>query len=382
MKQFLLLLCAAILGGLVAGYFLLSSGRFSSTSREAELALLPPPIRLVNHAPPTAEPIVGGDNPVDFRAAARKVTPSVVHIAARVTEEGKDAIKLLFERQDAPLNGGGEGSGVIYTSNGYVLTNYHVIEATNQVTVTTSDNRSFEATIVGTDEKTDIAVLKIEGDDFPYLEMADSDAAEIGEWVMAAGNPLSLNSTVTAGIISAKGRSLQLLRDRDAIESFIQTDAAVNPGNSGGPLVDIQGRLLGINTAIASKTGLFQGYSFAIPINLVRRIADDIIEFGSFQRAFLGVEIYSLTADAAEDIGVDISQGVVVENLLPGGSAAVAGLLPNDVIIQVNDRVIRELPDLTEIIGRTKIGEIVNLTIYRGDETREIAVKMLAIPRE
>lgn len=376
MKQFFLLLAAAILGGLIAGYFTLSQQRSNYPLAERPL---PPPIRLVNQAPKLKATTT---NPgFDFKEAAKLVTPSVVHIAARVTEEGKGAIKMLFDRQDAPLNGGGEGSGVIYTSNGYIITNYHVIEATNEITVTTNDNRTYAASIVGVDEKTDIAVLKVEDDKLPYLEMADSDEAEIGEWVMAAGNPLSLNSTVTAGIISAKGRSLQLLRDRDAIESFIQTDAAVNPGNSGGPLVDIRGRLLGINTAIASKTGLFQGYSFAIPINLVRRIADDIIEFGSYQRAFLGVEIYSLDAETAEQLGVKITQGVVVEDLLAGGSAEVAGLQPNDVIVQVGDRVIRELPDLTEIIGRTKIGEEVVLRVYRDNQTKEITVRMLAAPK-
>ncbi|MEL6357367.1 MAG: trypsin-like peptidase domain-containing protein [Bacteroidota bacterium] len=285
---------------------------------------------------------------------------------------------MLFERQDAPLNGGGEGSGVIYTSNGYILTNYHVIEATNKITVTTTNNREYPARIVGFDKKTDIAVLKIEGENLPYLELADSDAAEIGEWVMAVGNPLDLTSTVTAGIISAKGRSLQLLADRDAIESFIQTDAAVNPGNSGGPLVDLQGRLLGINTAIASKTGLFQGYSFAIPINLVQRIADDIIEFGKYRRAFLGVEIYTLNTESAKRLGVGISQGVVIESLLTGGSADAAGLQANDIVVQVNDRVVKELPDLTEIIGRTKVGEQVKLKIYRGNEPKEIVVTMLA----
>lgn len=375
MKQFFLLLLAGILGGVIAAFFVLNTSSTKTTKAERPL---PPPIRLVNQHPrPTTT-----NRPVafDFKEAARQVTPTVVHITARVTEEGKSAIKRLFDRQDTPLNGGGEGSGVIYTSNGYIITNYHVIEATNEITVTTNDNQNLSAIIVGVDEKTDLAILKVEAENLPYLELADSDAAEIGEWVMAAGNPLSLNSTVTAGIISAKGRSLQLLRDPDAIESFIQTDAAVNPGNSGGPLVDVNGRLLGINTAIASKTGLFQGYSFAIPINLVSRIADDIIEFGSYQRAFLGVEIYSLTTEAAKDIGVEITQGVVVEQLLPGGSAQIAGLKPNDVIVQVNDRIIKELPDLTEIIGRTKIGEEVRLRIFRGKEPKEITVKMLASP--
>lgn len=372
MKQFILLLFAALLGGLIAN---------STTSWFAadpvENTPLPPPIRLVNQSPQVkTSKAVGAE--LNFVEAAKKVTPTVVHIKATVAEEGKEAIKMLFERQDAPLKGGGEGSGVIYTSNGYVLTNHHVIEATNKVIVTTNDNRSYPARIVGFDKKTDIAVLKIEEDNLPYLELADSDLAEIGEWVLAVGNPLDLSSTVTAGIISAKGRSLQLLRDRDAIESFIQTDAAVNPGNSGGPLVNTNGELLGINTAIASKTGLFEGYSFAIPINLVQRIADDIIEFGSYRRAFLGVEIYTLNAESAERLGLSISQGVVIETLSEGGSAQVAGLKPNDVVVQVDDRIVRELPDLTEIIGRTKVGEKVQLKVYRKDKVKEITVTMLA----
>ncbi|MEL6141700.1 MAG: trypsin-like peptidase domain-containing protein [Bacteroidota bacterium] len=373
MKQFILLLLAALLGGIIANF---SADWLSPAPTIEHSAPLPPPIRLVNQAPKPS--LAKTTAAFDFTAAAKLVTPTVVHITARVEEEGKEAIKMLFERQDAPLNGGGEGSGVIYTSNGYILTNYHVIEATNKITVTTTNNREYPARIVGFDKKTDIAVLKIEGENLPYLELADSDAAEIGEWVMAVGNPLDLTSTVTAGIISAKGRSLQLLADRDAIESFIQTDAAVNPGNSGGPLVDLQGRLLGINTAIASKTGLFQGYSFAIPINLVQRIADDIIEFGKYRRAFLGVEIYTLNTESAKRLGVGISQGVVIESLLTGGSADAAGLQANDIVVQVNDRVVKELPDLTEIIGRTKVGEQVKLKIYRGNEPKEIVVTMLA----
>ncbi|MEM9834869.1 MAG: trypsin-like peptidase domain-containing protein [Bacteroidota bacterium] len=373
MKQFLLLLLAAIIGGIITN----ATAKWFSPAPVTQETPLPPPIRLVNQSPSKAA-VTTASPDFNFTAAAKKVTPTVVHIAARVTEDDKDAIKMLFERQDAPLRGGGEGSGVIYTSNGYVITNYHVIEATNKVTVTTNNNRNYEARIVGFDKKTDIAVLKIEDEALPYLDLADSDQAEIGEWVLAVGNPLDLTSTVTAGIISAKGRSLQLLRDRDAIESFIQTDAAVNPGNSGGPLVNVNGELLGINTAIASKTGLFEGYSFAIPINLVKRIADDIIEFGKYRRAFLGVEIYTLNAESAERLGVDITQGVVIETISEGGSADLAGLKPNDIVVQVDDRVVRELPDLTEIIGRTKVGDKVSLKVYRKDKLRDINVTMLA----
>lgn len=313
----------------------------------------------------------------DFKEAARRVTPAVVHIKATVSSASVEELKDMFE-QPAPLRGGGKGSGVMYTSGGYVLTNHHVIAGTNRVEVTLNDNSRYDAEIVGYDEKTDIAVLKIEGEQFPILELADSDQAEIGEWVLAIGNPLDLTSTVTAGIISAKGRQLELIEGRDAIESFIQTDAAVNPGNSGGPLVDAQGRLLGINTAIATRTGLFQGYSFAIPINLVRRIADDIIETGSFQRVFLGVEIYSLDAREANNLQVDINQGVVIEKVEANSSAEAGGLLPGDIVVGVGDREVRSLPDLTEIIGRARVGDVLPLRIYRQGTYFDIDVEMLA----
>ncbi|MEM8585164.1 MAG: trypsin-like peptidase domain-containing protein [Bacteroidota bacterium] len=312
----------------------------------------------------------------DFAEAARRVTPAVVHIKATVGSADIDELKEMFE-QPAPLRGGGKGSGVMYTSGGYVLTNYHVIAGTNRIEVTLTDNSRYDAEIVGYDEKTDIAVLKITGEQFPILELADSDQAEIGQWVLAIGNPLDLNATVTAGIISAKGRQLELIEGRDAIESFIQTDAAVNPGNSGGPLVDADGRLLGINTAIATRTGLFQGYSFAIPINLVRRIADDIIETGSFQRVFLGVEIYSLDAREAENLEVDINQGVVIERVEANSSAESGGLLSGDIVVGVGEREVRSLPDLTEIIGRSRIGDVLPLRIYREGEYIDIEVEML-----
>ena len=219
-------------------------------------------------------------------------------------------------------------------------------------------------------------MLKIEAAGLPTLEMGDSDQAEVGEWVLAVGNPLNLTSTVTAGIISAKGRDINIIEGRDAIESFIQTDAAVNPGNSGGALVDAQGRLLGINTAISSQTGFFQGYSFAIPVNIVTKIADDIIEHGSYQRAFLGVSISSLDATYANELGVDFTQGVVIESVEDGGSAQYAGLLPKDIIIGVDGRKIKSIPELQEVIGRSRVGDTLTLTVVRDRETRDLPVAL------
>ncbi len=295
---------------------------------------------------------------LDLRPAARLATPAVVHVDARVLGRDRATVKALFGREENSGTTGGEGSGVIYSADGYIITNYHVVQAADRVVVTTADRQRFTAEIVGTEPKSDLAVLKVEAEGLPFLEVADSDEAEPGQWVLAVGSPLGLTSTVTAGIVSAKGRSLSILRDPDAIESFIQTDAAVNPGNSGGPLVDAEGRLLGINTAIASKTGRFQGYSFAIPINLVQRIVDDLIAYGSFHRALLGVEISTLTESDIERLGLrDHNEGVLVDAVFPGAAADLGGLEVNDLITTVDGRPIRDLPELTEIIGRARPGD-------------------------
>ena len=316
---------------------------------------------------------------IDLRAAARLATPAVVHIEARADGNGRETVKALFGNRDTRGLPGGEGSGVVYRADGYVVTNFHVVEATNRITVTTSDRRSYPASLIGGDPKSDLAVLKIEAEGLPYLDPADSDAAVPGEWVLAVGSPLGLTSTVTAGIVSAKGRNLSILQDIDAIESFIQTDAAVNPGNSGGPLVNARGKLLGINTAIASKTGRFQGYSFAIPINLVRRIADDIIQYGSYRRAVLGVDISSLTRTDVQRMGLrGYSEGVLVDAVLPGGSADTAGLRPGDLIVRIDDHKLRDLPEFTERIGRTQPGDELLLTVIRNNESVQLRVVMQA----
>ncbi|NJB87256.1 S1-C subfamily serine protease [Lewinella marina] len=332
-------------------------------------------------AAPVAETAPLPDLPaaaVDLRLAARRATPTVVHVDARVEGRDRATVKALFGREESSGTLGGEGSGVIYSADGYIVTNYHVVQAADNITVTTADRRRFPATVVGTEPKTDLAVLKIDARNLPFLELADSDAAEPGQWVLAVGSPLGLVSTVTAGIVSAKGRNLSLLRDPDAIESFIQTDAAVNPGNSGGPLVDTEGRLLGINTAIASRTGRFQGYSFAIPSELVKRIVDDIIQYGSYRRAIMGVEISSLMPADQQRLGLrDRTEGVIVDAIFPGGAAETAGLRVNDLIVAVDGRPVRDLPDLTEIIGRARPGDRLRMTVVRENKSRELTIDLL-----
>jgi S1-C subfamily serine protease len=208
--------------------------------------------------------------------------------------------------------------------------------------------------------------------------MSNSDEAQVGEWVLAVGNPFELTSTVTAGIISAKGRNIRLLGGGDAIESFIQTDAAVNPGNSGGALVDKYGNLLGINTAIASRTGAFSGYSFAIPVQLAQRVVDDIIEYGSYQRPYLGVEILELNGNYAEELGVNISQGVVVENLMDGGSAQYAGIQPKDIIVKAGGKEIKSVAALQEVVGRAQVGSVMEVTVNRKGKEMDFSVQLKA----
>ena len=322
--------------------------------------------------------------PLDFKAAAKKAMPVVVHISA--TESAAASKQRRQGRSNDPFGQffggdsfgprGGSGSGVIFSNDGYIVTNNHVVEGADQVEVTLTDNRTYNATIVGTNPSSDMAVLKIEGENFPTLQFADSDKAEIGEWVLAVGNPFDLTSTVTAGIISAKGRSIDLIQAEGRLESFIQTDAAVNPGNSGGALVDATGRLLGINTAIATQTGTFSGYSFAIPVNLMRKIVSDIIETGSYQRAFLGINIKDMDSELAQELGVDFTQGVVVDGLIDGGAAQYAGLLPNDVITMVGETKIKNVPELQEMVGSAKVGDTIKLTVTRKGKTKVIPVRL------
>lgn len=375
MKQWLSLMLAGTFGGLVtfAG-IRLTENSVQSNAQVSSFA------RQVDYVP------TGSFVPsFDFSASAEKATPAVVHIRAMV--EGNNAqnnnsfnfpLEEFFGRgfggRSMPQEG--TGSGVIYTGDGYILTNNHVVASSTSLEVTLSDNRKFKAKIIGTDPKTDLAVIKIDGDNLTPMELGNSDDAKVGQWVLAVGNPFNLTSTVTAGIISAKGRNIQLLGGGNAIESFIQTDAAVNPGNSGGALVDASGKLIGINTAIATRTGAFSGYSFAIPINLARRIADDIIQYGNYKRPYLGISISDLDGDYAKELGVDLSQGIVVEELVDGGSAQYAGVLPKDVITEVDGRPVKSVAELQEVVGRAKVGDIVQVTLYRKGKRLELPVHL------
>jgi serine protease Do len=251
------------------------------------------------------------------------------------------------------------------------------VEFADEFEVTLHDNREFKARLVGRDESTDMAVIKIDSRDLPAIEIGNSDDVKVGEWVLAVGNPFDLTSTVTAGIISAKARDIDIIKGGRAIESFIQTDAAVNPGNSGGALVDVDGRLIGINSAIATPTGVFAGYSFAIPVNLVKRIADDLIKYGTFKRAYLGVNIATMDSNVARELNIEYAKGVaVVEVADLQGSAALAGILQKDIITQVNGKNVTTTSELMEYIGRSKVGETVDVSVIRDGKARVIPVRL------
>ncbi len=304
-----------------------------------------------------------------FVEAARKAVPSVVYIYAESTKTGRrssDEVKR------------GSGSGVIYTSDGYIVTNEHVVGFADVIEVTLLDKRKFTAELVGSYPKADLAVIKIEAEDLPVLDIGDSDAAQIGEWVLAIGNPFGLTSTVTAGIISAKGRNIDIIEGQDAIESFIQTDAAVNPGNSGGALINTAGELLGINTAISTHTGFYEGYSFSIPSRLVERVVNDIINFGYYRRPYLGIVIRELEDEDMEELNLDITQGIRVLDTEKAGSAAEAGLQEDDVIIKVDGRRIYSVPDLQEVISRANVGDVLKVEFYREGKKMELEVKLKA----
>ena len=373
MKQWIALVFSGVLGGVIT----LTGSHFLNRENNAETIKT----EAVSYTRPVSSPAWSGAVPFDFVQAAQKATPSVVNITAKIARTARSNQDDFFffspfsrRGDNGPVEG--SGSGVIYSENGYIITNNHVVEGASELEVTLSDNRKFKATLVGTDKRTDLAVIKIDATGLTPTEVGNSDEARIGEWVLAVGNPFELTSTVTAGIISAKGRNIDLLGKGAAIESFIQTDAAVNPGNSGGALVDAQGKLIGINTAIATRTGSFQGYSFAIPVNLVRRVVDDIISYGDYKRPYLGVSIQDLDSEFAKELNVDVSQGVVIEGLEEGGSAQYAGLQINDVIIGIDGREVKSIPELQEVVGRAKVGDTVSLKVLRKNKPITVPVKL------
>lgn len=333
---------------------------------------------------------VSATQPVDFSPAAESSVRSVVHVKTMTqgkTVLAQDPFGFYGPQQYQMPNQMGAGSGVIISQDGYIITNNHVVQGTDQVEVTFNDRNTQIAKVVGTDPSTDIAVLKIEGSNLPYMELGNSDNVKLGQWVLAVGYPLNLDATVTAGIVSAKGRSIGLNESRarsGAVESYIQTDAAVNPGNSGGALVNTQGQLVGINAAIASPTGSYAGYSYAIPSNLAQKVASDIIKYGTVQRGYLGAELADLNKmnqKAAEQLGLSSgdfqnAKGVFIARTLPDGGAAAAGLKKGDFITMINGMAVNSVPQLMEQVARFHPGDKVSVSYIRNGHPYNATVEL------
>lgn len=312
---------------------------------------------------------------LDFLSTAKRVTPAVVHIQTSYGP-GDFSANPLQHYFDSPSRS--SGSGVVISDDGYIVTNNHVIEDASGIEVVMNNNQRFYAKLVGADPTTDLALLKIRSRNLPFLKYGDSDNVTPGEWVLAVGNPFDLNSTVTAGIVSAKARNIGILRDRNnlQVESFLQTDAAVNPGNSGGALVNLQGELIGVNTAIATSSGSYQGYSFAIPVSLVKKVVDDLLEFGQVQRGLLGIQITDVNAAIAEDLSLGVHQGVLVNRVNEGSAAEQSGIEAGDVIVGIDGHPVNSVSELQEWVARNRPGKEINVTFLHNSERRDVKARL------
>lgn len=383
MKRALGYISMAVAGGMLAlaGNDLLKKESFAVD--RIETSVRAPEVRYVNM------PIASGiATPVDLTSAAENSVNAVVHVTTETMVNVRDPFADFFWGHRAPSTPQprqGAGSGVIMTDDGYIVTNNHVVEGADKIQVHLNDRRHFTAIVVGRDPSTDIALLKINATSLTPMPFGNSDNVRVGEWVLAVGNPMNLTSTVTAGIVSAKSRNINLLqydpsKDIFPIESFIQTDAAVNPGNSGGALVNAMGELVGINTAIASTTGSYAGYSFAVPVNIVKKVTSDLLEYGSVQRAFIGVSIRDIDQELAEQMKLNTLRGVYVNGITDGGAAQKAGMKEGDIITKVGNVDVGNVTQLQEQVGRFRPGDKVAVTVMR--DGRENVVDMTLRGRE
>jgi len=368
MKKYLSLLLVAIIGGMMAVGIYKAVEPKQSDLQNREII----PVQQVSLTDAHAMPLP------DFVEAANMSVHAVVHIKAEFARKNslyEDFFENFFTPFSRPQPSQpiiGTGSGVIISPEGYIVTNNHVVQDAINLEITLNDKRVYKAKIVGTDPSTDLALIKIDENNLPYLVYGNSDDLRVGEWVLAVGNSFNLTSTVTAGIVSAKARNINILGDRtgQTIESFIQTDAAVNRGNSGGALVNTRGELVGINAAIASGNGFYTGYSFAIPINLVRKVVKDLLQYGEVQRGYIGVQFQEVNAELAKKKKLDKIKGVYVSGVTENSSAEKAGIKPGDVIVAINNREVNSNSELLEIIGQYSPGDKIKLTIERNGEPK------------
>jgi Do/DeqQ family serine protease len=370
MKQTIKLFLVALVAGAVSvGGYKIFESKTDSNYKAVTTALQP-----INFTP-TKYTLDSSNKAVDFSLAAEKTVDAVVHVISTSISKTPTTMMEYIRGNGRPTLHQGSGSGVIISPDGYIITNNHVIDNASQLEVTLNDNTKYTASVVGTDPKTDIALLKIESDNlFPYIAFSDSNNVKLGEWVLAVGNPFRLTSTVTAGIVSAKSRDLDQTDGKS--QSFIQTDAAVNRGNSGGALVNTKGDLIGINTAITSQTGSYVGYSFAVPSNIARKVVEDILEFGEVQQAILGISASSLNSEIGSKLGINQTKGVFVASIEKGGAAEKGGLKKGDVIIELDGVEIGKFADLTGYLGSKRPNDTVGIKVIRNGNQQVVEVKL------
>ncbi|MBL7834378.1 MAG: Do family serine endopeptidase [Cyclobacteriaceae bacterium] len=376
MKRFATFFMAAILGSLCT----IGAVEYFKKDEVALSYMAETPVQKVSYT----HDETGREVPLDFTAIAEKATPAVVFIKSKQSNSNRSSeipeeLRQFFGYRGPSGPSVSSGSGVIISEGGYIVTNNHVVEDADAVEVTLNDNRTFQAEIIGTDPDTDLALIKINATGLKYMSFVNSDHSRVGEWVVAVGNPFNLTSTVTAGIISAKSRNINIINRQTeegnvGIESFIQTDAAINPGNSGGALVDMTGGLLGINTAIASNTGSYNGYGFAVPSNIVSKVVEDLIKFGAVQRGWLGVSITSVNSDLVKAHALEVNEGAYVSTFAEKSSAKAAGVKEGDVIVKINDAPIRSSSALIETVGSHRPGDKLNITVNRAGKEITIPV--------
>lgn len=371
MKKILTLVLVSALGGIMtlSAYKLFiedADGQFSLGANSTA----PVPYFTTSNTPVAS---YGTLNAPDFTEVASNAVHAVVHVKNTTISRAPMTMQDLFMGRSSARAQIGTGSGVIISPDGYIITNNHVINGSQELSITLNDNRIYKAELIGTDEKTDIALLKIDTEsDLPFATFGDSDQAKVGEWVLAVGNPFNLNSTVTAGIISAKSRDLSGINE----QSFIQTDAAVNSGNSGGALVNTRGELIGINTAITSQTGSYIGYSFAVPSNIARKVVEDIMEFGDVQNGILGVRGGELNSNSAEAFDVNSTQGFYVSSVEENSGAEKAGIKEGDIIKKIDNITISKFSDLSGYLKTKRPNDVVNLTLIRNSSEKTIPVTL------
>ena len=369
MKKILtLVLVSAIGGALTLGaykVFLEKESQVVAESQDETPVFVPTNLKTTN--------ALLSSEAMDFTEAAEKTVHAVVHVKNTTINNQVTMQDLIFGRGSSQRAQVGSGSGVIISPDGYIVTNNHVIEGSHSLSVTTNDNKTFDAVVIGTDPKTDIALLKIEAEeDLDFVAFGNSDNAKIGEWVLAVGNPFNLTSTVTAGIISAKSRDLS----GQSFQSFIQTDAAVNPGNSGGALVNSSGQLIGINTAITSQTGSYIGYSFAVPSNIASKVVGDILEYGNVQNGILGVIGGSLNSEYAKKVGIAETEGFYVDDVTESSGAAEAGIRSGDIIKKLDNVKINKFADMSGFLNAKRPNDVIKVTIIRRGNEKIIPVKL------